>query len=190
MCNEYQMTLPFDDVIEALNATGPAISGPAPNFGPTLSVRIGDFAPVVMVVDGQLQAPMTRWAWKGPGGKPVFNFRSDGRTFGGSTRCIIPATGFYEFTDPQPGEKRKTKWLFNLAGQPLFWIAGIVKDEAFSMLTAPPGPDVAPYHDRQIVVLPTAAANDWLSLTRPEAEVLQPLPAGALAVSRVYPPAP
>ena len=32
----------------------------------------------------------------GPGGKPVYNFRSDGREFS-SGRCLIVADGFYEW---------------------------------------------------------------------------------------------
>lgn len=48
------------------------------------------------------------------------------------------------------------------------------------MLTTAPGPDIAPYHDRQIVVLPRQAGLDWLDLSKPEAEILRPLPAGSL----------
>ena len=57
------------------------------------------------------------------------------------------------------------------------------------MLTTTPGPDVAPYHDRQIVLLEPGRAMEWLDLTTPEAELLRPLPAGRLAVDRVFPPA-
>ena len=35
------------------------------------------------------------------------------------------------FTDPQPGQKRKTRWQFTLEGQTWFWMAGIVRDGAF-----------------------------------------------------------
>jgi hypothetical protein len=56
--------------------------------------------------------------------------------------------------------------------------------EAFTLLTTEPGPDVAPIHDRQMVVL---ERTDWLAwrVTRPEAELLRPLPAGSLAVEQV-----
>jgi putative SOS response-associated peptidase YedK len=52
------------------------------------------------------------------------------------------------------------------------------------MLTAPPGPDVAPYHDRQIVVLPPAEGLRWLDPAVPAREVLKKLPAGAWTWSR------
>jgi putative SOS response-associated peptidase YedK len=69
-----------------------------------------------------------------------------------------PADGFYEFTDPEDkSKKRKDKWLFAKPAEPIFCIAGIWRQtsdvgEAFTMLTMEPGPDIAPYHDRQIVI--------------------------------------
>jgi hypothetical protein len=33
-----------------------------------------------------------------PGGAPIFNFPSEGRHFGNSNRCLIPASAFFEFT--------------------------------------------------------------------------------------------
>jgi len=121
------------------------------------------------------------WAWAGPGGKPVFNFRSEGRSFAGSDRRLIPADGFFEFTDRADGRKTpKHKHLFTMAGQDWFWIVGLVKYGAFAMLTTEPGPDVAPYHGRQVVVLPPSSAMEWLDLTKPEADICKPAPAGVL----------
>ena len=56
---------------------------------------------------------------------------------------------------------------------------------AFTMLTTDPGPDVAPYHNRQVVVLRPENWSAWIDLSRPEAELLQPLPAGSLSVETV-----
>ena len=53
------------------------------------------------------------------------------------------------------------------------------------MLTTSPGPDVAPYHARQVVVLPPADWSSWLYLTKPESELLRPLPQGSLRVETV-----
>lgn len=167
--------------------------GPTSNLEPRDNVRITEVAPIVRRVGDHAELSMVKWSWAGPGGKPVFNFRSDVQTqpgeparlrdFSSSDRVLIPADGFYEFTKPaDPKAKRKDKWLFTMAGVPWFWIAGVVKNGAFAMLTAPPGPDVAPYHDRQVVVLPPGAALDWLDLARPQSEVLRALPAGALRV--------
>lgn len=53
------------------------------------------------------------------------------------------------------------------------------------MLTTQPGPDVAPIHDRQVVVLQPDFWSDWLQLSRPEADLLKPLPEGSLTVEQV-----
>ena len=69
-----------------------------------------------------------------------------------------------------------------MAGEPWFWIAGIVKEGCFSLLTTAPGPDVAPYHDRQIVTLAPDQGMAWLNLSQPEQAILRPSPAGAFQV--------
>lgn len=148
------------------------------------SVRISDTAPIVRLKDGRAVGAMAPWAWRGPGGKPVFNFKSEGRDFSRNDRVLIPATGFYEYTAPHaPKVKLKDRHLFTMAGEPWFWIAGIVRDGAFAMLTTAPGPDVAAYHDRGVVVLAPTAGLDWLNLSRPEAQILRPPPAGTLEVT-------
>jgi putative SOS response-associated peptidase YedK len=121
----------------------------------------------------------------GPKGGPVFNFRSEGRQFGGSKRCLVPASAFFEFT----GTKYpKARHRFALNGSPFMAIAGLWREGAgnkpptFTMLTTEPGPDVAPYHNRQVVVLQPADWAAWIHLTKPEAELLRPLPRGSLAV--------
>jgi putative SOS response-associated peptidase YedK len=57
--------------------------------------------------------------------------------------------------------------------------------EAFTILTTEPGPDVAPIHNRQVVLLDPADWLAWLDLTRPETDLLRPLPARSLAVEQV-----
>jgi putative SOS response-associated peptidase YedK len=131
-----------------------------------------------------------RWSFSPsrPGAKPVFNFRSEGRSFKDSKRCLIPASAFFEFTGAKPP---KSKHRFTLAGEPFLCIAGLWRDAeagespAFTMLTTAPGPDIAPYHDRQIVILKPADWTAWIYLTRPEKELLQPLPSGSLKVETV-----
>jgi hypothetical protein len=55
----------------------------------------------------------------------------------------------------------------------------------FTILTTAPGPDMAPYHDRLVAVLQPADWPAWINLARPEEDLLQPLPAGALHVETV-----
>ena len=190
MCNNYASHVPAKMIAEAFSETGFPLrfdGGAIPNLEPRDDIRIGDTAPIVTRAEGGPQLRQMTWAWKSPQGRPVFNFRSDGRSFAGSDRCLIPADAFYEFTDAEPGQKRKTKWRFTMRDQPWFWIAGLVKNDAWAMLTTEPGPDIAPYHDRQVVLLPPGAGVHWLKLSAAEDLILQPSPAGALAVEKVFP---
>lgn len=187
MCNAYRLRQPahvFVDEFSQLKLPIVWAEGQIPNLEPRDDIRIRDSAPVVGRAGDGVSIAMTQWAWL-ERGRPVFNFRSDGRSFGRADRRLIPADGFYEYTTPADArQKRKDKWLFTLAGEPWFWIAAIVKEGCFTMLTTSPGPDVAPYHDRQVVVLPRQDGMAWLDLSRPERELLRPLPAGALEVAR------
>jgi putative SOS response-associated peptidase YedK len=163
-----------------------------PNIEAREDIKITDTAPIVRAVDGERDTGdlvQRRWSWPGQNRKPVYNFRSDGREFA-SGRCLIPADGFYEFTDPADKKKRKDKWLFTKTGEPWFCVAGIWRadkdvGEAFTMLTMPPGPDIAPYHDRQIAILNRADWAAWLDVSISAKATLKPLPAGSLAVEQV-----
>jgi len=53
------------------------------------------------------------------------------------------------------------------------------------MLTMEPGPNIAPYHDRQIVVLERDAWADWLDPSIPTKSLIKPLGAGKLAVELI-----
>jgi putative SOS response-associated peptidase YedK len=167
-----------------------------PNVAAREDIKISDTAPIVRSVEGQRgvgELINRRWSWPGRNGKPVYNFRSEGRTFN-TGRCLIIADAFFEFGAPiEPGQKRKTKWQFTLKDHPWFCIAGIWRahpevGEAFTMLTMAPGDDVAPFHSRQIIPLTRDQWVDWLDPTVPAEDVLRVLPKGSLPVTRVFPP--
>jgi putative SOS response-associated peptidase YedK len=123
-----------------------------------------------------------------PRGGPLFNFRSEGRHFANSDRCLVIASAFYEFTGTS---YPKTKYRFALNSADVMAIAGIWRagkgnqPDAFAMLTTAPSADVAPVHNRQIVVLPPEKWRAWLDLSLPEPELLGPLPPGSLRVDVV-----
>jgi putative SOS response-associated peptidase YedK len=193
MCNLYRLEKAHAAMIDLSRQLGQEFAFPegTPNFEPRMEIRITDRAPIVQMGEaGGFELVQRRWSWPGPGGKPVYNFRSEGREFA-SGRCLILADGFFEFTQhSDPKSKRKHKWLFTLTGEPSFAIAGLWRSDpavgaAFTMLTCEPSPDVAPYHSRSIVVLPPAECGRWLDPAIPAREVLKPLPAGSLAVEQV-----
>lgn len=236
MCNEAARRTALGLMREDFNQVGIELTFPEglPNLGEAPSIRITDTTVIVRAAGETAEMVQRRWSWVGPGGKPVYNYRSEGRRFGNSAtggRCLIPLDGFYEFTDGPAAAKRKDKWLFSLAEQPedavsetasecqvwqvttsdpaspsasggavraapgLFCVAGLWRagvdlgkagtGEAWTMLTCEPGPDIAPYHSRQIVIMPRERWADWLGGVVPAAELIAPTPAGTLSVTRV-----
>ncbi len=197
MCNDYRLEVDIASIMEAFDELKIKIDLPegTPNVAAREDIKITDVAPIVRsAAGGGGELVNRRWSWPGNNGKPVYNFRAEGREFGES-RCLILADGFYEFTDPEaPKQKRLDKWLFTMPGHRWFCIAGIWREsplgEAFTMLTLDAGEDVAPYHHRQIIPLPRDRWAAWLDPAVPADEVLAVLPKGSLDVVRVYPPAP
>ena len=190
MCNLYTQTRAVEAVRRLFAARQMPLTFPesVPNLAPT-EIRITDPGPIVRAAPNQAgtyEMVIRRWSWPGPGGRPVFNFRSDGREFD-SGRCLIVADGFYEFTAPDdPKQKKKRRWLFADPEGEMLGIAGLWRaqpqvGEAFTMLTTEPGPDVAPYHGRQVAVLGADQWKPWLD-GQPAGELLGPAAAGTLLV--------
>jgi putative SOS response-associated peptidase YedK len=191
MCNLYSSKVAPDAIALAFEQLRIPLRFPdgPPNLEPRAEVKITDTAPILRWEEGAAQLVQRRWSWPGPGGKPVYNFRSDGREFG-SGRCLIVTDGFYEFTtprEPRP-DKRKDKWLFTMPGCDWFCIAGLWRatetGEAFTMLTTEPGPDVAPYHHRQVAVIGHESWGAWLDGSGSARDLLGPCPAGMLEVRK------
>lgn len=191
MCNLYTQSKSPDEIARLFREQQIQIQFPEgiPNLQPR-DIRITDPGPIVRAPPGGdgFQLVVRRWSWPGQGGKPVYNFRSDGREFS-TGRCLIVADGFYEFTAPtDPKQKRKDRWLFTAPGGGMLGIAGLLRDapghgEAYTMLTTEPGPDVAPYHGRQVAVLRPDQWRAWLTYSQSSCDLIGPAPPGALQVA-------
>jgi len=204
MCNEVSRRIDLDLLRIAYEQAAIALAFPEglPNMAPLDSVRITDPTVIVRAAAGapsEAELITRRWSWPGPHGKPVYNYRGDGRDFRNSAkqgRCLVPVDGFYEFTAPaDPAKKRKDKWRFRWRGEDIFMIAGLWKrdeatipetrGEAFTLLTCEPGPDIAPYHSRQVALMPRAHWAAWLDGSLPAQELIGPVPEGTLTVEQV-----
>lgn len=206
MCNEVARRIALNVVREDFSQLRIPLHFPEglPNLEPLASIRITDSTAIVRWRDDGAELVQRQWSWRGPSGKPVYNYRSDGRQFRNSDaggRCLVPVDAFYEFTAPRElGQKRKDKWAFTKAGEDWFCLAGLWRagmqvkgaaakesaaGEAFTLLTTEPGPDVAPYHSRQMVVIERRDWRGWLDGSVVAGEVCGPLGAGVLAVAGV-----
>lgn len=198
MCNDYEQHVAWEEYRKAMALLDMKLSEHqgAADLPQVDDIRITELGPVMRLAEGSSDtvelAPMA-FALppkvKGKGG-PVFNFRSEGRSFAETRRCIVPASAFFEFTGTK---SPKAKHRFSLSGSAITAIAAIWRagtgnqPPAFAMLTTAPGPDIKPYHDRQVVVLEPGDWRHWLNLSKPESALLKPLPAGRLAVATVRP---
>jgi len=191
MCNNYEQHIRWAEyrkMMQALELRIPAQQSEV-DLPVCDDVRINDRGPVIRAADNGIELVSMSFGFPPAGrGGPVFNFRSEGRHFDKSNRCLIPASAFFEFT----GKKYpKAKHRFTLKGAPFMAIAGLWREgkgnqpPSFTMLTTEPSTDVAPYHNRQVVVLQPDDWAAWIHLTRPEAQLLRPLPAGSLDVETV-----
>jgi len=191
VCNLYTLEKGPDAIRKIFETAQIPLTFPEgiPNLEPR-SVRITDRAPIVCFNRDQGTAELVerRWSWPAPGGKPVFNMRSDGREFG-RDRCLVLADGFFEFTSPpDPKQKKKDCWLFRPSSGDAFAIAGVTRNdpqvgEAFTLLTVPPGADIQPYHNRQIALLSPPDWRAWLDGSVSSKEMLRPADAGELSVA-------
>ena len=192
MCNDYANHVAYAEYAEALKQLQMPLRAPLapPNLEPRDDIWPTETAPVIRRLDDGTELAQLRWGFApaSPKGRAVINFRSEGRSFAKSRRCLVPASHFYEF---RGARAPKEKWKFTLNGEPWFCFAGLWREEtdgvaeSFTLLTTAPGPDVAPIHNRQMAVLPRDKWQAWLDLTVPESDLLAPLPAGSLAAERI-----
>ncbi|MGO8949139.1 MAG: SOS response-associated peptidase [Ktedonobacterales bacterium] len=141
-------------------------------------IRPTQLAPVVKMGH---QAALMRWglipSWaKDPAiGQKMINARAEGleqkpsfRRPLRSSRCLVPATSFYEW---QPTTKSKIKYRFSLLSGEMFGLAGLydtwldpagVRRETFTIITTAANEIVAPIHDRMPVILNQADEEVWL----------------------------
>jgi putative SOS response-associated peptidase YedK len=111
-------------------------------------------------------------------------------------RCLVPATGFYEWQ--KLDRKAKQPWTIELADGDVFAFAGLWdrwKDratgsvlETYTIITTGLNDLVRPLHDRMPVILATRDYARWLDPGDPEhppIDVLRPFPAEAMKAWKV-----
>ncbi|MBN9309035.1 SOS response-associated peptidase [Devosia sp.] len=192
MCNAYEQQVTYAQYRDAIRAAELVTPGSESESNlPRAEIRIGDMGPVLRAAGNGAELVLMRFGWPAsrPKAPPIFNFRSDNRHFDESRRCVIVLSGFFEFTG---SKSPKTKHRFRLKDSPVMGIAGLWSEDdegalSYTLLTTAPGPDIAPIHDRQVCVLRPEQWAHWLFLTKPEAELLVPLPEGTLTVEIVRP---
>lgn len=159
------------------------------------AVRTGEVSPshIAAVLERGSSGPEAsalKWGfpkWDGKG--VIFNARSETAlekpTFKApllSRRCVVPSTGFYEW---EHIGTLKRKYHLKLPGEGVLYMAGIAKDDVFTILTTEASSSMARIHNRMPVILYRDELRRWLEeegfmrevLQRPGPELLMELSA-------------
>ena len=150
--------------------------------------------PAVRVVDGGRRCDLLNWGLI-PGwakdksiGNRLINARAETaadkpsyRAAFAARRCLIPASGFYEWDKPDAGPKTPHFFAFPpaedggddpapfaFAGLWERWEKGKVPVETFTLLTGEPYAAVAPVHSRSPLIVPPDLYDAWLDPTLTE----------------------
>ena len=198
MCGRYASTLPPEMMEELFKLLNHIDLVPRYNIAPTQPVA------AIWEESGRREGHFARWGlvprWvKDPrefpllvnarvetmGEKPAFR---DALKHG---RCIIPASGYYEWhTNP---DKSKQPYYITMADERPMALAGLYATwvgpegeeiDSLATITVPTNAQLAPIHHRMPAILEGEAIDDWLNVREVRADAaLQlalPLPDGAL----------
>jgi putative SOS response-associated peptidase YedK len=102
MCKDYEQHVrwaEYRQMMQALELAVPVRQGES-DLPQADDVRINDDGPIMRAAGNEIElVPMSfSFPPERPRSAPVFNFRSDGRHFANSTRCVVPTPAFSEFT--------------------------------------------------------------------------------------------
>jgi putative SOS response-associated peptidase YedK len=206
VCTRYSLTSPPEAVRAFFAAPSADDFPPRYNIAPTQPVLIARND-----INGRPELQLVRWglipSWmKDPATlrSPLINARAETAAekpaFRGAMRhrrCLVPATGFYEWSGKrgtrQPHLIRlKDRELFALAGLWEAWLGADGSEiETMAVLTVNSNADTAPIHDRMPVILDPTQFDRWLDCRSGSAEgvldLLKPFDDGRLTVTAVNP---
>ncbi|MEL7569113.1 MAG: SOS response-associated peptidase family protein [Eubacteriaceae bacterium] len=79
-------------------------------------------------------------------------------------RCVVPSTGFYEWAkEEKDGVSVKSKYLFNLEGQYMVYMAGLYnKDNKFAIITTKANDSMEKIHNRMPLIIQKKYLRDWI----------------------------
>lgn len=170
MCGRYALKVEADELARILGLVVPS------DFKPRYNIAPSQLAPVVRLRDGDArECVMLRWglipsfARDGVG---QINARSESvnekLSFRGAfrqRRCLIPASGFFEWQS-RPGQSKQPYHIHLESGE-CFCFAGIWERwrdvETYAILTTDATERLAPIHHRMPVILPRNQYDEWLS---------------------------
>lgn len=190
MCGRFALDIPLSYIVGFFHVADVVSIGPRFNIAPTQSVPAifhdGDTGRRVLKMFRWGLIPS--WAKDASIGSRLINARSETaaekpsfRSAFRRRRCLIPATGFYEWkrlgATKQPYHIRmRDSALFAFAGLWERWQGGEQDAvETCAILTCEPNELMSPIHNRMPVILEPSDYNLWLDTGVTDTNVLKPL---------------
>lgn len=201
MCGRFAITLPVDAMAQLFDAVPSNALPEVPNYNvcPTNQIH------VIERTDAQRRLVKMRWGfipkwYKKPSGGPLLiNARSETlaqlpafaeacRT----RRCLIPATGFFEWTKTEDGT-RLPWYISRQDAEPLVfagvwqnWGQGKLAQKTCAIVTTGANAQLQALHHRLPLILPQSDWPLWLGEAgKGAARLMTPLPDGVLCFHRV-----
>lgn len=193
MCGRYGL---FHDADELESLFGADLAHLATTYAPRYNVAPTQGAPILVPRDGEGRVFLTaRWGliphWvKDPADfkATLVNARAESahekpsfRDALKDHRCVVPASGFYEWRKPEDGGTKQPYLIRRRDGAPMA-LAGLWAERegreppaSYAILTTRPNALAALVHDRQPVILPHGAIDLWFDPARRDAADLSDL---------------
>ncbi len=203
MCGRFALTLPSDAVAQLFEAV-PANDLPAvPNYNvcPTNQVHVVTAEATGRRLEAMRWGFLPHW-YKTPSDGPLLiNARSESidekpafRKSVRERRCLIPATGFYEWTKDADG-KRLPWYIFRRDGEPIafagiwrVWEREDLRHTTCAIVTTPANSAMSAIHHRLPMTLDPVDWSMWLGEQgKGAARLMQPAPEDRFEFHRVDP---
>lgn len=188
MCGRFALFAPADALEEYFALTEPAAAQLLPRY----NLTPGQAVAVVRERDGRRRLELLRWGlvpfWAKDAaiGRRLINARLDGvaakpafREAFARRRCLIAASGFYEWGEPSHGRRRP--FFVRASDEPLLALAGLWERwrgadgeplETCVIVTTEANATLAPIHERMPVLIPRADQALWLDAQTGAADVV------------------
>jgi len=174
MCGRYQLSLPIEELEELFQSTASVHFEVRYNIAPTQKV------PIIRHRQGQRHLDTVHWGlvpeWAADKtmASRMINARSETvaekpsfRESFRYRRCLIPATGFYEWAREN---RKKTPYLVTVKSQPVYAMAGIWSHwkgpggdyESCAVITTEAAASIRHIHERMPVILHPSQFTNWL----------------------------
>ena len=193
MCGRFAQTTPSSDLVRIFQLVMGIEVTPRFNIAPTQNILVIRGATEGRQAQHCRWGLVPRWAEDMNTGRNMFNAHAESifqkRSFAQPARqqrCIVPASGFYEWRDTPAG---KVPVLFTPTDGPFFRLAGLWSAWAdnqgnltytATILTTSANDTMAPFHHRMPVIFSDNECETWLDtqLTEPDllAPILKPAP--------------